>query len=734
MWMSKPLTLITATILVVSLLLVPISLAQNSKTSTSAPNPSTVTIVSPIAPPAPAVQKGTPMESGDVIVKFKQGISTASDNVSSINAQVGATVVQTSTVMPGVQLVKLPAGASVDDAIAQYKSNPAVEGAWPNGTWTLAKEPNDPYYGPNDPLYPLQEWGLNNTGQTVQSVKGTLDADIDAPDAWNTTTGNSNVIIAVADTGVQKAHEDLAANVGSGWDFIYNTGDTSPLPWATSWHGTHVAGTIGATTNNSLGIAGVDWKVTIMPLQIFDTTGSASWYNIGQAIAYAGQHGASIINLSLGGTGYSDFVNQTIASSPLLVVCAAGNDGTNDDATPFYPASYDLPNIISVAASDSNDNLASFSNYGATSVDLAAPGVNIFSTYYLYNYGYGYAWASGTSMAAPQVSGVAGLIKAVHSDYTVAQLKSAILSNTDAKSTFAGKTTTGGRLNADKAVLGAWQTWEKVGDSIAPGISIASGTSPAVAASNGQLDLFAIGTDNAIWHRSYVNGAWQTWEKVGDSVASGTSPAVAASNGQLDLFAIGTDNAIYHRSYVNGAWLDWEKVGDSVAPNTSPAISSNNGQLDLFAIGTDNAIYHRSYVNGAWLDWEKVGDSVAPSTSPAVTSNNGQLDLFAIGTDNAIWHRSYVNGAWQTWEKVGDSVAPSTSPAVTSNNGQLDLFAIGTDNAIWHRSYVNGAWQTWEKVGDSVASGTSPAVAASNGQLDLFAVGTDNGIWHRSYA
>src|SRR5665647_683628 len=547
MWVRKPLTLIIATILVVTLLLVPISLAQNATRSASTPNPSVGLVGSPIItnPPAAAVQKGTPIGSGDVIVKFRQGVSTASDAASAIHAQVGATVVQTSTVMPGVQLVKLPAGASVDDAIAQYKSNPAVEGAWPNGTWALAKEPNDPYYGPYDPTYPLQEWGLNNSGQTVQGVKGTPEADIAAPEAWNTTTGNLSVVVAVADTGVQKLHPDLVENVGSGWDFIYNTGDTTPLNWDGSFHGTHVAGTIGATTNNSLGVAGVDWHVTIMPLQIFDTSGSASWYNVGQAIAYAGLHGASIINLSLGGAGGSDFVNQTIASSPLLVVCAAGNAGTNNDQTPFYPASYNAPNIISVAASDNNDNLGSFSNYGAVSVDLAAPGVNTFSTYYQYNQGYGYAWASGTSMATPHVAGVAALVKATHPDYTTAQLKSAILSNTDAKSAFAGKMTTGGRLNADKAVW-SWSDWTNLGG------WIPSTSSPGVAASaNGRLDVFAVGSDNALYQKSYVNGVWSSdWTNLGGWIPSTSSPGVAASaNGRLDVFAVGSDNALWHTSH-----------------------------------------------------------------------------------------------------------------------------------------------------------------------------------------
>ena len=565
MWMRKPLTLITATILLVTVLLVPVSLAQNATPSASKLNSSAVPVGSPIAPPEPAVQQGTPMGSGDVIVKFKQGISTASDAASAIHAKVGATVVQTSPWMPGVQLVKLPAGASVDDAIAQYQSNPAVEGAWPNLTYTLDTTPNDPYYAslesglsapnqphtlantlattPNDPSY-VNEWGLKNTGQTINGVAGTPGADINAPVAWDTTTGSSSVIVAVADTGVGPNHPDLKANVGPGWNFITNTADTTPLNTEESWHGTHVAGTIGAVTNNALGVAGVDWHVTIMPLQVFNANDLASTYNQAQAIAYAGQHGASIINLSIGGSGYDAFLYQTIQQSPLLVVVSAGNAGTNNDQTPTYPASYDLPNIISVAASDSNDNLASFthgaSNYGATSVDLAAPGSYIYSTYYRYDYGYGYMYAEGTSMAAPHVAGVAALVKAVHPEYGYSQLKSVILSTTDAKPAFAGKMTTGGRLDASKAVSGSAHGWDSLSGYL-------TSSPAAVSWGTGRIDVFSRGTDGAPLHDYYQNG-WSGWTSLDGQLAPGTGPAVSSwAAGRLDLFVAGTDNQLWHR-------------------------------------------------------------------------------------------------------------------------------------------------------------------------------------------
>jgi subtilisin family serine protease len=447
----KKLTLVAATILVatiVAAVVVAPSLTQNATPAASTYNFNLVPIGGPVAPPTPELQKNTPVPSGDVIVQYKSGVISspaASDVVSAANKQVGAMLVQTSTVMPGLTLVKLPVGASADAAIALYKSNPAVEGAWPNDERTLTATPDDPGFP--------AEWGLDNVGQTFLNHTGSPGVDINASGAWETTTGSSSVIVAVADTGVDINHPDLKGNVGPGYDFVYYTSDPMPAPWPGSWHGTHVAGTIGAVTNNEVGIAGVSQKVTIMPLQIFGMNGKTTVWPEVQAIMYAERHGASIINLSLGGGSYNALEYQVIRQSPLLFVCAAGNDAKDNDQRPYYPASYNSPNIIRVAASDSNGNVASFSDYGAKSVDLAAPGVRIESLYYQYNYGPGYYSADGTSMAAPHVSGVAALVKAAHPDYGYAELKRAILSTTDPLPAFAGKTVTGGMLDAGKAVL-----------------------------------------------------------------------------------------------------------------------------------------------------------------------------------------------------------------------------------------------------------------------------------------
>ena len=224
---------------------------------------------------------------------------------------------------------------------------------------------------------------------------GTPDADIDAPEAWEISTGSNSVVVAVIDTGVQYTHSDLSANIWNntdeipgnaldddgngyvddvrGWNFVNNTSETMD----DNSHGTHVSGTIGAVGNNAIGVAGVNWQVKIMPLKAFDRGGYGRTSDIITAIEYANANGASVISNSWGGAPEDQALNDTIAASPVVVVCAAGNFGADNDKNAFYPASYSSTNIISVAATEENDALAYFSNYGLNSVDLAAPGINI---------------------------------------------------------------------------------------------------------------------------------------------------------------------------------------------------------------------------------------------------------------------------------------------------------------------------------------------------------------------
>jgi subtilisin family serine protease len=736
MWMRKPLTIIIAMILAVTLLLVPVSLAQNKTSSSNEATHSGVPVGSQIASKAAVrdVTNFTPSGPGDIIVKFKPGISITSEAASAINKQVNATVVRASQVISGMQTVKLAAGVSVDDAIAQYKSNPAVEGAWPNNKYTLDKTPTDTYYATN-------QWGLENTGQTVLGVTGTADADVDAAEAWDMTTGSSSVIVAVADTGVYQ-HPDLNANLGSGWDFLGNNSDYSPYLWYEAGHGTHVAGIIGAVGNNSLGVAGENWHVTIMPLQIFywdGTTGDqiTSSDMIIDAIVWAEAHGASIINLSLGGYGAPDsLLNATIAASSMLFACAAGNNANNNDVTHYYPSDYALPNIVSVAASDQHDDLVTVgeqgwgSNYGATSVDLAAPGYNVLSTFFwgdLNGWYYGYDFLGGTSMATPYVAGVAALTKALHPDYGYAALKSAILSNTDAKPAFTGKMVTGGRLNADKAVSGApvgtWGPWASLGG------NILAGTSPAACSpASGQTDWFVVGTNHQLY---YTSNGGSSWTNLGGSLTSSPA-AVSPSAGVIDVFARGTTGALYQKHYSGSTWGAWTNLGGQIPAGTSPAACSWGASREgLFVQGTNGALYQNTWT-GTWSGWTSLGGSI--TSSPAATSpTSGVMDVFARGTTGALYQKHYSGGTWGAWTNLGGQIPAGTSPAACSwGASREDVFVQGTNGALYQNTWNGSGWSGWTSLGGKITSSPA-AVSPATGTIDVGVRGTTGALYERIY-
>ncbi|MEK7636891.1 MAG: S8 family serine peptidase, partial [Patescibacteria group bacterium] len=313
---------------------------------------------------------------GEVLVKFKPAkidLSKQRDGFKLVSFYFARSVGEKTRLTPQ-NIALLTSRTKTTVALThQFQNDPAVEYVEPNYIYSATvTTPNDASYG--------SLWGLNNTGQTVNGVAGTADADIDAPEAWDLSTGSTAVVVAVLDTGIAINHPDLAGNLVAGYDFV----NSDSTPEDLNDHGTHVAGTISAIGNNATGVVGVNWNVKIMPLRVLGADGSGSTANIATAVTYAAQNGAHIINMSLGGTGYSQTFYDAIAGARtlgVLVVVAAGNSTNNNDGgTHFYPSDYDLDNIISVAATDQNDALASFSNYGTTSVDVAAPGVNIYST------------------------------------------------------------------------------------------------------------------------------------------------------------------------------------------------------------------------------------------------------------------------------------------------------------------------------------------------------------------
>jgi subtilisin family serine protease len=377
----------------------------------------------------------------------------------------------------GLRVVDLEAGTDVASALAAFRADPAVLYAQPNYRLSAQLTPNDPGF---DNL-----WGMHNAGQTG----GVPDADIDAPEAWDTWTGNGSTIVAVIDTGIDYTHPDLAANMwtnpgetpGDGIDddgngivddyyganFVYRDefGAPSGDPLDDHFHGTHVAGTIGAVGNNGIGVAGASWNVKLMAIKFLDSFGSGWTSDAIDGLNYAVSKGAMISNNSWGGGPYDQGLYDAIQTAGQLghvFVAAAGNAGWDADLDPMFPAAYDLDNIISVAATDHTDGLAWFSNYGANCVDLGAPGDLVYSTFPTYvtdemfwnGFGPDYGTISGTSMATPHVAGVAALLRDLHPDWTAQQVKDQLLGTADPLDSLTGITVTGGRLNAAAAVTG----------------------------------------------------------------------------------------------------------------------------------------------------------------------------------------------------------------------------------------------------------------------------------------
>ena len=327
--------------------------------------------------------------SGEVLVKFKVSVPTQA-RVGMVSS-LGDRALRLRVGSTGYALVKLAPARSVEQAINAYRAMSDVEFAQPNYVYKKLLAPNDPGYS--------QLWGLHNTGQAVSGgsfpttrIPG---ADISAEQAWEINGGDcQSVIVAVLDTGVNYTHADLATNMwdgasagfpNHGANFVIGEDPSDPMPADADGHGTHVAATIGAVGNNSVGTTGVCWQVQLMALRALTVNGGTT-ESIVNGLNFAITHGAKVVNMSFGGPGFDPSFEDEIINARnngVVVVAAAGNDGTNNDnlATPQYPCNFTQDNVICIAALDQGFNLASFSNFGATSVDVGAPGANVLSAW-----------------------------------------------------------------------------------------------------------------------------------------------------------------------------------------------------------------------------------------------------------------------------------------------------------------------------------------------------------------
>lgn len=337
--------------------------------------------------------------------------------------------------------------------------------------------------GKLEPNYVRQLYRGSLDGPEPDPADYYIFANTDTYQAWDTRVDARSIIVAVIDDGVGYTHPDLAENIwinrdeipnngrdddkngfiddNIGWDVIDNDNDPFPgAPLSANSHGTHVAGTIGAQGDNGVGFAGVCWRTRIMPVRVFDETGFTSSAAIVAAIEYAVRNGARVINMSLGGLGHNNAEESAIEfarQNGVICVCAAGNggiDGIGDDNDTIrsYPASYQLDNIIAVSASNTNDQLTLFSNYGFANVDIAAPGEQVFSTVLEDNGDPDYDLYDGTSMATPFTAGATALVWAEYRKEGYRRIRKRILDGADRLTQLTGTNVTGGRINVRKSI------------------------------------------------------------------------------------------------------------------------------------------------------------------------------------------------------------------------------------------------------------------------------------------
>lgn len=391
---------------------------------------------------------------GEFVIKLKDNVSLSS-SIQILRNELG----HIKSVIPrqNIVVIKRPVFEIQSTTVKSLAANPLVDIVEPNYIYRINAVPNDPMFG--------QLWGLQNIGQKdSKNNVGVPGIDVGAVQAWDITTGSKDVLVAVIDTGIDYTHPDLVDNLwinpaeASGQagvdddnngiiDDIHGANFVDPNkpngnPMDDHGHGSHCSGTIGASGNDGKGIVGVAWNVRLMGVKFLSKDGSGSLEGALKGIDYATSMGAKIMSNSWGGGGYSETLKQAIERSNTagaLFVAAAGNESNNNDANPSYPASYDVPNILAVAAVDNRGQIASFSNYGKLKVHVGAPGVNIVSSILKGAYG---SW-SGTSMATPHVSGLAVLLASHEPNLTNIEMKQRIVATAKPIASLRGKAKAG---------------------------------------------------------------------------------------------------------------------------------------------------------------------------------------------------------------------------------------------------------------------------------------------------
>ena len=602
-----------------------------------------------------------PYAAGELLVKFRP--DAAPEAIDKASRDLGAASLKHFDNI-GVRALRLGQGVSVEQAM-NILNAPAWSGvvayAEPNYTLTASDFPAQP----NDPLRG-NLYGLHNVGQTG----GTFDADIDAPEAWAAGyTGSSSVVVGIIDTGIDYTHPDLLDNIWTnpgevpgngldddangyiddvhGYDFV-GAGDSDPRD--DNGHGTHVAGTIGARGDNGVGVVGVNWDVKLMAIKFLGANGGGFTDDAIEAVNYAARMGVRITSNSWGGGAFSQALYDAINTSGGLFVAAAGNAGNSNLR---YPAGYDLDNIVSVAATDANDALATFSSYDPTWVDLAAPGVSVYSTYA----GNTYRSLNGTSMATPHVSGAAALVLAADPSLSTAALKAKLMNNVDPLASLAGKTVTGGRLNVARAV-GA--------PDLAPTDTVAPAQATDLSASNPTpttitLGFTATGDDGADG-TAYAYEIRFSTAPITDANWSGATPI----SGEPGPGAPGTVQSFAVTGLLSStAYYFALRVFDE-AGNASPLsnVASSTTAPAPWTVGTVDSAGNVGSVNA---------HAYNPATGRAgiAYSDETNDDLKLAEFDGSKWVLSTVDASFSSSSSIDFAYDPAGRPSISYGRGRL---------------------------------------------------------------
>jgi subtilisin family serine protease len=648
-----------------------------------------------------------PYSDDQVLVGFKRGTSASRRH--SIENRVGGIRAR----RLGVGVFLTVPGGDVPSVIRRLKRDPAVRYAEPNYVMQASGVPNDPQFG--------LQWGLQNTGQSVNGTAGAPGADEHVVPAWNVTTGSSSIVIADTDTGVEYTHPDLAANIWSnpgglescpagthGFNVIAGENACDPMDDDTAYdgHGTHIAGIMGAVGNNGVGVTGINRTSSIMAVKWLDSNSSGLTSNLIaalQLVIQAKQAGQNIrvVNDSVTfvGTGYSKALSDEIdqlGANDVLFVTAAGNTAQNNDnpSTPRYPCDYDRPTEICVAASDQNDRLPSWANYGATTVDLAAPGNNIYSTLRSASYGY----INGSSMAAAEVSGAAALI--LSAGYQSAtNLKADILNNVDPIPSLTGLVRTGGRLDVCTAL---------------PGCTVPPATSRFGKTTVGaNSDVFGNDRKRVNEYALSVNATVSKLTiYLQPTSTSGTQPikgVIYADSGGAPGSLLAVSNQLTFASTNAAGWYD-------LTFPTPPHLAAGNYWIGVLTGSSYGVAGFRYDSVSKSRDYNANTYSSGPSNpfGPVTTIDSDQMSLYAT----------------YTVPPPASSAPANLAPPVVSGSAQVGQ-VLSTSNGSWTGSPTGYSYQ-WERcdtsgnncVAISGATSQTDSVASADGGATLEAAVT----------